>query len=160
VKAAQDSAESAVKINGRLAKFFKIRQSVRQGCPLSPLLFVLAMDALSLMLQDSLDKGTLQGVKFPRIGIHNAHTLYADDVSLVITALFRFLKKIVELFYWFGLASGLYCKWNGTRAAMIPAQVPPAAFSHLDWTWESPTDASKLLGVPFAQGISDMGMIH
>lgn len=40
----------AVVINGDLSSFFKISQSLRQGDPLSPLLFIIVMETLNMML--------------------------------------------------------------------------------------------------------------
>ena len=38
--------KSAVKVNGYLTQFFQLSRGVRQGCPLSPLLYVLYAEVL------------------------------------------------------------------------------------------------------------------
>jgi hypothetical protein len=61
------SAKFAVLINGETSPFFQSGRGLRQGCPLSPLLFILVMEGLSLMLKKGQDEGKLSGVKVSRI---------------------------------------------------------------------------------------------
>ena len=42
---------SAVFVNGFLTEFFPVTWGVRQGCPLSPLLYVLVMESLASAVQ-------------------------------------------------------------------------------------------------------------
>jgi hypothetical protein len=46
----------AVLINGEASRFFKSERGLRQGCPLSPFLFILIMEALSLLLNKKFSK--------------------------------------------------------------------------------------------------------
>lgn len=50
LEASFSSASSLIILNGRPTHSFRLTRSIRQGCPLSPLLFNLTFDALSLML--------------------------------------------------------------------------------------------------------------
>ena len=40
----------AVLVNGQQTKFFKSSRGLRQGCPMSPLLFLLIVEGLSMMI--------------------------------------------------------------------------------------------------------------
>jgi hypothetical protein len=55
LKASYNSSISAIRINGQLTKSFPNKRSVRQGCPMSSLLFLLCADSLSTMLQKAQD---------------------------------------------------------------------------------------------------------
>jgi hypothetical protein len=61
------SANFAVLINGETSKVFKSRRGLRQGCPLSPLLFILVMEGLNHLLKKGLGEGKLSGVKVSRL---------------------------------------------------------------------------------------------
>ena len=159
LQATQATASSAIRINGKLSNYFANRRLVRQGCPLSPLLFIIAMDALNQMLQKSLQDGSVKGVEIPPLLKSAFHSLYADDVAIIMRADLPSLCNIQGIFQTFGRASGLYVAWEKTKAAFILDQPVPGELQQLGWTWESLADASKLLGVPIAQGISEEVMI-
>jgi hypothetical protein len=61
------SASLAILVNGEASKFIKSERGIRQGCPLSPLLFILVMEGLSLSLNKSLRDGKLSGIKVSRL---------------------------------------------------------------------------------------------
>ena len=56
-------AQSVIFINCFLTDPIPIRRSVRQGCPLSPLLFVVATHPLFFMLEKLSSDGILHGLR-------------------------------------------------------------------------------------------------
>lgn len=57
------SANFTVLVNGILTNFFKIYRGLRQGCPLSPLLFLLVIEGLSKLIEQANTGGKLTGIK-------------------------------------------------------------------------------------------------
>ncbi|KAE8658271.1 hypothetical protein F3Y22_tig00116973pilonHSYRG00090 [Hibiscus syriacus] len=55
-------ASIAVLVNGSMSNWFKIRHGLRQGCPLSPLLFNLVGETLSSLLRKAKEVSLLKGV--------------------------------------------------------------------------------------------------
>jgi hypothetical protein len=60
VKAILSSASSAVLLNGIPGKTFRCKRGVRQGDPLSPLLFVLAADFLQTIVNKAWQLGVMK----------------------------------------------------------------------------------------------------
>jgi hypothetical protein len=79
------STTYAILINGEATNFFKSGRGLRQGCPLSPLLFILVMEGLSLSLKKGQYEGKLSGIKVSRI-IKILHLLFVDDVLIMSRA--------------------------------------------------------------------------
>lgn len=74
--------ESAVNVNGYLSPFFSLSCGVRQGCPLSPLLYVLVSEVLARNIRAN---PRIEGLCLP--GSSDPLSLisqYADDTSLVV----------------------------------------------------------------------------
>ena len=66
-------------INGFPTRFFRAQRGLRQGCALSPLLFILVMDCLSYTLIMSKNSGILKGVMVTR-NIQVTHLMFVDDL--------------------------------------------------------------------------------
>ena len=71
------TASTSILINGELAPPFAIGQGVRQGDPVSPALFILAMDALHGMLEWARQRHLLSDLGCDR-GVPRA-SVFADD---------------------------------------------------------------------------------
>ncbi|KAL3694931.1 hypothetical protein R1sor_008582 [Riccia sorocarpa] len=94
------NGQAKVHINGRFTKTFKLQRGVRQGCPVSPLLFAISTQPLMRLFRDAERRGLLTGVTIPR-GRPLLHKLFANDSGICITATeqnFECLKLLVEKF--------------------------------------------------------------
>ena len=94
VKIIYTDTKVSVKINGFLTDEFDIKRGVRQGCPLSALLYVLCAEVLGVAIRKNPE---IKGFKFN----DEEHKVgqYADDANILVTtndsidALFLTLKK-------------------------------------------------------------------
>lgn len=71
----------SVIINGIPSPFFSASRSLRQGCPLSLLLFILAMNTLSLHINKAVEEFRCYPLKICR-SISISHNLFVDDIIL------------------------------------------------------------------------------
>ena len=75
------SACFAVLFNGSPSNFFKASRGIRQGCPLSPLLFILIIESLSRIILNAHLVGHITDYQYtPDLSI--THLLFVDDVLL------------------------------------------------------------------------------
>jgi len=83
VKACISAPWIAPLINGRPTNFFQASRGLRQGCPLSPVLFVIQASVLSFQLNRSLQNRALSGIRIvPKVKDVN-HAQFADDTLLL-----------------------------------------------------------------------------
>jgi hypothetical protein len=114
----------SVLVNGSPHGFFSSSRGLRQGDPLSPLLFVFAMEALSRMISAAVNGGLLEGFRVGNTAF--SHLLFADDTLIFCSAHSSQLRHLQGLFLLFEAASGL--KVNLAKSNLIPVgnvdQVP------------------------------------
>ena len=95
-------AESRVSVNGHLGECFRLGAGVRQGCPLSPLLYVLYLEPLAAAIRA--DRG-IRGFPVPGTVERVKLSLYADDATLLLDRE-RCLDRALEIIRRFGEGSG------------------------------------------------------
>ena len=83
-------------------------QGVRQGDPLSPMLFILAMDPLQRILDLATNHGTLSPL--PEETARWRTLLYADDAAILLNPVRQDMQAVVEILQAFGHFSGLRIK--------------------------------------------------
>jgi hypothetical protein len=110
------SARFSVLVNGSPEGFFDSSRGLRQGDPLSPLLFVFVMEALSRMLSAGINDGLLEGFKVGNEFV--SHLLFADDTLIFCNASPDQLAHLRGILLLFEAASGL--KVNLAKSVMIP----------------------------------------
>ena len=76
--------QTAISINGVVGPYFRNKRGVRQGDPLSPLLFNFIVEALSAMLSAAASAGHIKGVVPHLIPGGLTHLQYADDTIILI----------------------------------------------------------------------------
>ena len=93
---------SSVLVNGYTTKPFKPSRGVRQGCPLSPLLYILTMEVLACSIHANPD---IVGLSIPCSPILQVLSLYANDTSAIVSS-DRAIVAVFETYDRFEKASG------------------------------------------------------
>lgn len=101
------SATSNVLLNGIPGKIINCRRGVRQGDPLSPLLFVLVADLLQSALNKSLTDGDIQRPITPGTILDFPVIQYADDTLIIMPANPDQLTKLKDILHQFQQSTGL-----------------------------------------------------
>ena len=124
VKALCHDCKCLIKVGGSTFEGFQMTSGVRQGCPLSPLLFVLVVDILLRELDDATR------------GCDVCIRAFADDVGLVINDICTHLPKILHtcerLIAFSGLALNLH------KTGVIPSGAPRWMKPETDSPWHLP----------------------
>ncbi len=87
--------------NTKRSQYFKLSRETHQGCPLSTLLFALAIEALSITLKSL---PSISGIY--RGGVEYRLSLYADDLLLYISDPVLSIPHIIHALKRFGTLSG------------------------------------------------------
>ncbi len=132
VKAIYANSESTVINNGNTAGFFKLHRGIRQGCPLSPYLFIIAVEIMANAIRkNKLIKGIMVGDTEVKI------SQLADDTTIFVSD-FTSIGNVLNLVSDFHKISGLKLNIDKTIAKAI-GSLEHCNFSHdcpfkLKWT--------------------------
>ena len=141
-----------VNLNGEESSFFKPGKGLRQGDPISPLLFNLVGDVLTKMLQKGAEKGLIKGIaeNFRVGGIVSLQ--YADDTILFSRIEEVYTRNLKSILIWFEQLSGM--RINFHKSELISMNVEPEVVHNLAHLFSCPvgTLPIKYLGVPLHYG--------
>lgn len=107
----------SILVNGTPSGFFSSSRGLRQGDPLSPLLFVVVMEALSRILTAALETGFSVGSRDSEALVVN-HLLFADDTLIFCGAQEEQIRHLKCIFLGFEAASGL--RINLGKSEIVP----------------------------------------
>ncbi|PKU84741.1 integrator complex subunit 11 [Dendrobium catenatum] len=129
----------SIVIKGSLEGYFSSLAGLRQGCPLIPYLFCIAMDAFSSILDDNL----FVGAHFKDFRI--SHLLYADDLLVFGEASPRNCNNLLKIINIFTKASGLHINLDKS-SLLLP--------KHLNIA----TDICRSLSLSYKESITYLGV--
>ena len=138
--------EGCVNDNGYLSPFFVLSRGVRQGCPLSPLLYVLVSEVLAVNIRAN---PRITGLPIPGSQTpYSPISQYADDTPLIVNSDDAILA-VFDTYSRFEVASGSKLKVSKSKVLWLGAwnirRDPPV---QLEWTFEK----FKVLGVYVGPG--------
>ena len=128
--------------NGWTSNFFQLRRGVRQGCPLSPYLFVLAVEIMAeAFRKNARVKGIVINGKEIKL------SQYADDTKFVLNGSEESSKESLNLLDTFGKASALRPNCSKTEALWIGSNARSDFKICRDRNFKWPKEKVKTLGV-------------
>ena len=128
IKSCVMTASASILINGSPTHPVKLHRGLRQGDPLSPFLFNLAVETLNLILKKGLDLGLWDGIATRPNGVVISHLQYADDTIIFCPPKVEFLCNIKKTLIAFHIASGLGVNFH--KSALYGINVDELWLSH------------------------------
>ena len=135
---------TSIKTNGFVSKYFSISRSCRQGCPVTPLIYILQTELMACAIRGNND---IKGIKLPDewggVELQTKISMFADDAQL-FNKDERSLEKSFDILSKYEKASGSRINYNKTKAISIstaPHRKPK--FNKISWIKEN----VKTLGV-------------
>lgn len=107
IKVLYAAPSSRIRVNGEMSGPFELHRGTRQGCPLSPLLFELALEPLAARIRAS--PGI---VGFRRGQRSDVVSLYAEDTLLYLSDTMGSLQAVMTLIDDFRKLSGFAKNWD------------------------------------------------
>ncbi|XP_057982289.1 uncharacterized protein LOC131167502 [Malania oleifera] len=126
----------SILINGTPCGFFESSRGLRQGDPLSPLLFVLVMEAQGRMLKKAVHDGHMSGFGVEHIegrALVVSHLLFADDTLIFCDPDLDHILFLRVILMWFEAVSGLKINWASGLGIRKVRQFNEALLRN--WLW-------------------------
>ncbi|XP_059285175.1 uncharacterized protein LOC132038538 [Lycium ferocissimum] len=115
IKYCINTVKFSILVNRSPTGFFSSKRGLRQGDPLSPFLFILAMEGMNDMLQNAKYNGWMKGFQVNFNADNNmeiTHLQYADDTLIICDANRDRLRYLRMIFIIFEAISGLHINWG------------------------------------------------
>jgi len=140
------TSNSSVLLNGSRGNFFRHRTGLRQGDPLSPMLFILAMEPLQIMLLKATEQGMLTPICNRKAKLRIS--LFADDATIFLNPVQQEVEVVKNILNSFASASGLIT--NTVKSAAYPVRCEGLDLQHIMEHFQCPVKSfpCTYLGLP------------
>ena len=121
------TSSSKILINGRPSQSIKHAKGLRQGDPLSPMLFIIAIDPLQRIIDQASQLGLLQPVLPNKAKLRCS--IYADDAALFAHPSLLEMARLQKILQLFGECSGL--KVNLSKTEIFPIRMQASLVNNI-----------------------------
>lgn len=143
------SPKASICTNNFRSAYFPLTRGTRQGCPLSPLLFAIAIEPLSIALRTSqLFRGILRGDTEYRV------SLYADDLLLYLSNPVSAVPHILSILRDFGSFSGY--KLNYQKSEFYPVNNSANQITQAELPFHISASGFRYLGIQVTGSFSSL----
>ena len=149
IKILYEEPEFVIKNNGWLTRNITMKRGIRQGCPVSAMLFLVATEILSTKIK--------QSHQIYSITLHNGEQCspilqYADDTALLLDG-YNSLKNALILIGEFSKCSGLNLNMDKTETILLGPLINKPSES--DMVINITTKQVKYLGIPVCANMNE-----
>lgn len=130
------SISFGVFINGSTSNFFFSKRGLRQGCSLSPLLFLLVAEGLSCFISHTKQSRGYNGLQITQT-LHISHLLFVDDILIFCDGSKRDLDRLVQGLNLIKSAVGMVI--IEAKSSIVTAQLLPHELHSLAISFPFPT---------------------
>jgi len=114
IKCIYNINESCIINNGNISKYFKLTRGLRQGCPLSPYLFILVVELLANRVRKN---DNIVGIRINEVSCKLNQ--YADDTFFITLNIEESVQAIFDTIECFSIISGLTLNMDKTEVLHI-----------------------------------------
>ena len=141
--------KASVLTNGKMSPHFTRHRGTRQGCPLSPPIFALALEPLAAAVRND---PNIKGIQAGRM--EHKLLLYADDILLLSTNPQTAVPQILSLINTFSHISGYKTNWGKSGAMPLSRMCPPIIRQNWQFKWLC--SGLVYVGIKFTPGLKDI----
>ena len=144
-------AKSCITNNGPFSEYFSIQKGVRQGCPLSPYIFIICIELLANEINTN---ENISGIRVKNTEIKQ--TLFADDACFLLDGSRLSFETLIATLDNFSKISGL--RLNKNKCTVL--RIGRMKFSNIifckkhNFSWTS--ESAKTLGITFLNNTDEM----
>ena len=135
--------------------FFRLGRGCRQGDPISPYLFILCAEILSIRLRNNKN---LKGINIDNVELKSSQ--YADDATAFLDGSKASLEKTLQELDTFANISGLKTNFDKTQVIWIGVKKYSTDAIKTRWKLSWGTTRFKLLGITFDVDLDKMIVIY
>ncbi|KAL6565178.1 hypothetical protein OROMI_016628 [Orobanche minor] len=148
----------SILVNGESVGFFKSQRGIRQGDPLSPLIFVIAADYFSRSIGQMFTNNPLMYYKIKK-KVKTTHLAYADDILIFLNASKKNLQILKKCIFHYETVSGQKINDHKSHFIMNNPTSQIANWVRIISGFNKADLPITYLGVPLWKGLLRRGII-